>query len=110
MDLLCTYSEHVSEQIARQLEQHVAEKEEFKLLVTGGGAFNGYLVSRIKAHLDHHITMVLPDKELIKYKEGLVFALMGLLRINGLTNCLSSVTGAVRNSCSGSLIGTLTHT
>jgi anhydro-N-acetylmuramic acid kinase len=72
-----------------------------KMLVTGGGAFNIFLVSRIKALTN--IDIVVPDEELVKYKEALVIALMGVLRLRGEINVLSSVTGATKNTAGGAI-------
>lgn len=96
-DLLATFSEH----IAIQTAQCVAHLPKAKILVTGGGALNSYLVERIAAHTLHEI--VIPDRQIIDYKEALVFALLGLLRLEGKTNVLSSVTGAESDSCSGKI-------
>ena len=51
--------------------------------------------------LGPNIEVVVPHKTLIAYKEALVFALMGVLRLEGKTNVLKSVTGATTDSCSG---------
>ena len=73
------------------------------MLVTGGGARNKYLVERIKAMLPD-VDVVVPDEGVIDYKEAIIFALLGYLRLTGQNNVLSSVTGASRDSCSGDVI------
>jgi anhydro-N-acetylmuramic acid kinase len=55
----------------------------------------------LQEKLGPNIEMVIPNKTLIAYKEALVFALMGVLRLEGKTNVLKSVTGATSDSCSG---------
>lgn len=69
------------------------------VLVTGGGAHNRFLMEEMEGRLDTNIT--LPDKNLIDYKEALIFALLGVLKLRGEVNVLSSVTGAERDHCAG---------
>jgi anhydro-N-acetylmuramic acid kinase len=94
-DLLHTFTEHVAEQISRTLSDINCST----VLATGGGAFNTYLIERIKHKSG--IDIIIPTSELINYKEALVFALLGVLRWRGETNCLASVTGAPTNHSSG---------
>lgn len=75
------------------------------MLCTGGGAFNSFLMSRILFHGEDRITPILPEVDVIKFKEALVFAFLGVLRYSGEINCLSSVTGATKNSSSGVMAG-----
>lgn len=96
-DLLATFTEHIALQVA--LAVSVLPKS--KLLVTGGGARNKYLIERLQARSSHEV--VLPEKMIIDYKEALVFAFLGLLRLKGKTNVLASVTGAKSDSCSGQI-------
>jgi anhydro-N-acetylmuramic acid kinase len=74
-----------------------------KVLATGGGVLNPVLIDYIKSNTDAEI--VVPDKLLINYKEALVFALMGVLRVQNKVNVLASFTGADADSISGSLHG-----
>lgn len=96
-DALATFVEHLSMQIA----QTIAGLPKGKLLITGGGAHNPYLVERITCHTHHQV--VVPDRMTVDYKEALIFALLGLLRLEGQTNVLCSVTGAPSDSCSGKI-------
>lgn len=91
--ILRTFSEHIAFQIAKVIPQHNS------VLITGGGAFNTFLIDRIQ----HHTSMKfrLPSHELINFKEALVFAFLGLLRLENQINCLKSVTGAQKNHSSG---------
>jgi anhydro-N-acetylmuramic acid kinase len=75
------------------------------MLCTGGGAFNSYLISRILDHSSDRISIIVPDEQIIKFKEALVFAFLGVLRVRGEVNCLSSVTGASKDSSGGVTIG-----
>jgi anhydro-N-acetylmuramic acid kinase len=88
-----TVYEHVAVQISK------ISSGKGKLLITGGGAFNSFLIERIK----HHSTLdvVLPDPKIIDFKEALIFAFLGVLRIQGKTNCFASVTGASKDSSCG---------
>lgn len=72
-----------------------------EVLVTGGGAFNAYLLEVLQGELGEGLTLVLPGDTLVSFKEALVFAFLGALRLEGQTNVLASVTGARRDSCSG---------
>lgn len=92
-DKFRTIYEHVALQIASSASGNG------KMLVTGGGAFNTFLVKRIKFHSSSEI--VIPSKKIIDFKEALIFAFLGTLRILDKTNCLSSVTGASKDSSSG---------
>lgn len=96
-DLLATFTEHIALQVALA----VSTLPKGKLLVTGGGARNKFLVERLQARSAHAI--VVPDDLTIDYKEALIFALLGLLRLEGRTNVLCSVTGAPSDSCSGKI-------
>ncbi|MBO9593282.1 MAG: anhydro-N-acetylmuramic acid kinase [Niabella sp.] len=101
-DQLRTYVEHIAQQVCRALEtdDHYG-REAQELLVTGGGALNGFLISRLKDLLK--ITVVVPDERLVLYKEALIMALIAVLRWREETNVLSSVTGASRDSAGGAM-------
>ncbi|SHE93100.1 anhydro-N-acetylmuramic acid kinase [Mariniphaga anaerophila] len=92
-DKLATVCEHIAVQIAR------AMPTKGKTLITGGGAFNTFLIEKFRKHLKSEI--VIPTAEIINYKEALVFAFLGLLRFRNEINCYASVTGAKRDSSSG---------
>lgn len=91
--ILRTFVEHVAIQISKII------KENNSILITGGGAFNSFLMKRIENSLES--TILLPNKELIDFKEALVFAFLGFLRSDNQINCLSSVTGAKQNHSTG---------
>lgn len=105
-DALCTYTEHIAIQTAEAVSalQEKNKKENSRLLVTGGGAFNDHLLQRLDAHLSQlGVTTVLPDARLVNYKEALIMAFIGVLRWRQEYNVLSSVTGARRDSIGGAL-------
>ncbi|WP_190809233.1 anhydro-N-acetylmuramic acid kinase [Flagellimonas sp. S3867] len=101
-DLLHTFIHHNNEQIAIEVQRH-SVKPQNKLFVTGGGALNRFFVDTLRVKLGNTVEVVVPDKTLISYKEALVFALMGVLRVENEINVLSSVTGATQDSCSGEI-------
>jgi anhydro-N-acetylmuramic acid kinase len=94
-DMLATFVEHIALQIALP----ISFLPKGKILCTGGGARNKFLIERLQARTKHEV--VVPEKQIIDYKEALVFAFLGLLRLEGETNVLASVTGAESDSCSG---------
>lgn len=75
-----------------------------QLFLTGGDAFNKFLVERLTEVLKRiGIVVVLPGADLIKYKEALIMALIEVLRWRDEYNVLSSVTGAERDSIGGAV-------
>ncbi len=99
-NLLNTAVRHICDQIALQVKTQTS-KTKNTLLVTGGGALNGFLVATLQEKLGDSIELVIPSKILIEFKEALVFAFMGVLRLEDQVNVLKSVTGASRDSSSG---------
>jgi len=106
-DALNTYTEHIAVQIKNAITSTINPKPDTrnpKLLATGGGAFNTFLVDRLKDQLSQlNIEVIIPDKNLVSYKEALIMALIGVLRWREEYNVLSSVTGAKRDSINGAL-------
>lgn len=92
------------EHIAQQVGMAVKKADLHRLLVTGGGAHNGFLIERIKAY-STPCEIVVPKREIIDNKEAIIFALLGFLRLYGKTNCLRSVTGASTDNCGGCIAG-----
>ena len=97
-NILSTITEHIAYQIGRA----VKGKSAGKMLVTGGGAKNSFLMQRISFYLPH-IQIVIPDNLLVDYKEALIFAFLGCLRVNNQTNCLKTVTGATTDHIAGAV-------
>ena len=98
-DCIATYTEHMAAQIARHLRLSVAGKNSKRILITGGGAFNAYLIERISALSD--LVLNIPDAQTVEFKEALIFAFMGVLRLRNTTNVLGCVTGAPQDHCAG---------
>ena len=94
-DLLNTLSNHIANQISNNL------KDIDKVLVTGGGTYNDYLIDIIRSKTDSEI--IIPSKNIIEFKEALIFAFLGVLRYLNINNCYSSVTGASKDHCSGKI-------
>ncbi|MFP7657455.1 anhydro-N-acetylmuramic acid kinase [Chryseobacterium proteolyticum] len=95
LDLLATFTEHIAEQISQVINENALKN----ILFTGGGTHNSYLIEKIKAKTKAEI--VIPEKQLIDYKEALIFAFMGILRLNQQVNVLSSATGSFKDHSSG---------
>lgn len=104
-DLLRTYVEHIVQQIKFSIaDNYKPQTTNHKLLVTGGGAFNNFLIERLAEELSPTgIEVAIPDESLVQYKEALIMALIGLLRWRQEYNVLSSVTGAERDSIGGAV-------
>lgn len=101
-NLLKTYNHHIADQIVWVLENDIMKiNKEPTLLVTGGGAKNNFLISLLQTRLTGKVKIIVPDHELIDFKEAILFAFLGLLRSLGETNTLSSVTGARKDSSGG---------
>lgn len=105
-DALRTYTEHIVQQVAYAVNQlqSAPDAAGSSLLVTGGGAFNSFLVKRLREALQpFHVEVVVPENELVQYKEALVMALLGILRWREENTVLASVTGATRSSIGGAV-------
>jgi len=98
-DKLNTYTEHIAYQISNNINQLVETPS--NLLVTGGGAYNTYLIDRIKYYLNKQIILTIPDATTVEYKEAIIMAFIAVLRVLNKPNVLASVTGAKRNSING---------
>jgi len=103
-DLLCTASFHIAQKIVDALQITPPVATPSLMLVTGGGAFNEFLIEALRSLLAPlSITLVVPATDVVKYKEALVMALIGALRWREEENVLHSVTGASRNSVGGAI-------
>lgn len=96
-DKLRTYYEHIAIQTAKIINPVKGEN----VLITGGGAYNNFLIACIKTHINKE--SYIPSKVIIDFKEALIFGLLGILKLKGENNCLASVTGASED-CSGGKI------
>lgn len=92
-EIIATCTQHFAHHIAKSISGHK------KVLFTGGGAFNTYLMELISAETNAEI--MIPEPEVINYKEALIFGLLGVLKDREEVNVLASVTGACRDHSSG---------
>lgn len=97
-DLLATFTEHIALRVAAAS----SGKTHDKMLVSGGGAYNDFLIQRMKHHCSVHIEV--PDSIIIDFKEALIFAFLGMLRLEGINNVLGSVTGSGKDHCAGEVL------
>ena len=93
-DILRTYVEHIAIQISKNLEG-----DNLKILISGGGVKNKFLIKRIKELSNKNLEII--SENITDYKEALIFGFLGVLRIRNENNCLKSVTGANEDHSSG---------
>lgn len=96
-DKLHTFTEHVALQIALALPN-----KKGRILITGGGAYNDFLIECIQSYLPE-MEIIIPSTKILEFKEALIFALLGVLKLRGEINVLSSVTGAKMDHSSGEI-------
>ncbi|HYG01584.1 MAG TPA: anhydro-N-acetylmuramic acid kinase [Chryseosolibacter sp.] len=101
-DMLSTCTESVAMEIVKAIKSY---KKTATVLCTGGGTFNSFLMSRMLEHGGDEITFVVPDDNIVKFKEALIFGLLGVLRVRDENNCLKTVTKARKDSSAGILVG-----
>ncbi|WP_162053981.1 anhydro-N-acetylmuramic acid kinase [Pontibacter pamirensis] len=100
-DKLHTTCHHIAFQIRQALPK--LHDGQHRVLLTGGGAFNLYLVQLLQEYLGEQYSVDVPEPELVSFKEALIFAFLGVLRWRGEHNCLRSVTGAAQDNIGGSI-------
>lgn len=93
--ILRTFVEHAAIQIGSVICQNNS------ILITGGGVFNSFLIERIEQHAN--VKIMIPNKQLINFKEAFIFAFLGVLKNEHQVNCLQSVTGARKDHSSGEI-------
>lgn len=99
--VLRTLIEHFSMQISEVLNKELEATDQ--AMISGGGAKNKFFISELQGKTNSRI--IIPDNEVIDYKEAIIFAYLALLRVMNKVNVLSSVTGADRDSIGGALYG-----
>lgn len=96
--VLHTISQWIATEIIRQIP------DSGTLFITGGGAHNSFLVDCIKTEaVKTKVEVIIPNKEIIDFKEAILMAYLGYLRINVKETMMSSVTGAEKNSIGGAI-------
>lgn len=101
-DRLCTFCESICLEISTGI---VGPGKKIKLLVTGGGALNKFLITQLQEKVGDKFEIVVPDKSIVEYKEAIVFGFLGVLRIRNEINVLKNVTGGLTDLSAGTLIG-----
>ncbi len=96
-DKLRTFTEHVALQTALALPN-----KKDRVLITGGGAYNDFIIDRIQSYLPE-MEIIIPSVKILEFKEALIFALLGVLKLRDEINVLSSVTGAKKDHSSGEI-------
>ena len=102
-DKLHTACRHIAFQISEAVKTVGKTVPKPKMLITGGGAFNTFLIELLQNYLDETCEIVVPEPEVVSFKEALIFAFLGVLRWRNEVNCLSSVTGASKDNAGGSV-------
>ncbi len=95
VDAMATFTEHVAQQISNIINKNSLQK----VLCTGGGTYNTFLIEKIREKAG--LGIIIPKNEIIDYKEALIFAFMGVLKMNNEINILSSATGSIADHSSG---------
>lgn len=94
-DILRTLYEHISDQISMAVDQY----PKGQILITGGGAHNVFLIELFSEKTKHKT--IVPSAQIIDFKEAIIFAFLGVLRLRNEVNCLKSVTGATQDHSGG---------
>jgi len=94
-DKMHTFIKHIAKQTAFALPERKG-----KMLVTGGGAYNTFLLECMRNYMPE-MQIIVPDAKTLEYKEALIFGLLGVLKLRKEINVLSSVTGAKKDHSSG---------
>ncbi len=105
-DKLHTFTSFIGFQIARAISKTGKSNEKKRLFLSGGGTFNGFLTTCIEEHirsLQMEIDLVIPDAQIISFKESLLIALLGVLRVENKLNCYCEITGATENTINGGI-------
>lgn len=101
-DKLATVVESIVLEIANAIP---VSRSKRSMLCTGGGAFNSFLMYRLVEACNDRVDIIVPEADVVKFKEAVVFAFLGVLRVRNEINCLKSVTGALKDTSGGVMIG-----
>lgn len=102
-DRMKTLVDHIAQQVGENIEDLAKDSSATRVYVTGGGAYNNSLIDHLRTHTDAEI--IVPENDVVEYKEALIFALLATLRVQNKTNILNSFTGAETDSVAGDLAG-----
>lgn len=104
-DSLATLNEHIAVKISESIL--AIGNSSNTVLCTGGGTYNSFLISKIEEYVGNKAKIIIPKQQIIDFKEGLVFALLGYLKVKGKNNILKSVTGCKKDHSAGCLYGVI---
>tara|TARA_R100000935_G_C2828753_1_gene163812 strand:- start:1060 stop:2124 length:1065 start_codon:yes stop_codon:yes gene_type:complete len=93
--LMNTYCHHITSEMVKNIK----DDPEVEVLVTGGGAFNTYLIEILQKKTSAKI--IIPSSEIVNFKEAVIFGFLGVLKMREEINVLRSVTGAENDHCAG---------
>ena len=97
----------IEQSILKIIEIEKLSKNQYSLLITGGGAFNTFFIQRLHEVFENNpslnIKTTIPSSDDINFKEALLMGLMGVFRVENKVNCLSSVTGALVDTIGGAI-------
>ncbi|MGB0167057.1 MAG: anhydro-N-acetylmuramic acid kinase [Luteibaculum sp.] len=96
-DKMHTVQRHLVDRICTELKSYGVKKA----LLTGGGAHNANFVQRLRDQGD--IEFIVPEKQIVDFKEAIIFGFLALLRILCKENILSSYTNSKFNLSGGSI-------
>ncbi len=104
-DKLATMTEFIAMRLTCDVRALIPESQRLiSGFITGGGTYNEYLVERIREHMKTiPLRLVIPDEDTINFKEAILMALMGYLRVNKIQNTIPSVTGASQPTIGGAI-------
>ena len=103
-DVLHTLVHYIVDQVEAVVKAYRAPAGQRKLLCSGGGAKNGFLMQELAKRLEpHQVQVVVPDHQLIDFKESLLMAYMAYCFLQRRRNILHTVTGSKRDSVGGCL-------
>jgi len=105
-DKLCTMVHHIAFQLQQSINQVVIKeqlpKEALSMIASGGGAYNSFLMKMIEQY-SPNVKLTIPDRTIIEFKEAIMIALMGVLRLENIPNTIHTVTGASGPTISGAV-------
>lgn len=101
-DILRTLTEFTAYSIASNIKLYADEKA--KIIVSGGGAYNSFLIQRLKEMLPQSkIISSLEIGILPQAKEAIAFAFLAFCRVNNIKGNIPAATGAIAEVLLGSI-------
>lgn len=102
--LLQNKKENTGNNIENDFENNIKNDAQKTMLITGGGTLNVFLIEKIQAKiLPLGIKIIVPERDIINFKEALLMCVLGFLRVHKRTNTMASVTGALRDTIGGAV-------